>query len=98
MKFNISLSDVQSAYALRHEPEQYIHFARVYWSGLVTTVAILIILSIGYGAWEFFKPLPQPSLEAGKPGIVGFDRANLTKVVDVFEARRAAFETMMTGE
>lgn len=97
MKF--SFKDLQRSYTLLYEPEEYVRLARAYWILLLAATTCITLAGIAFGAWQFFAP-PDVSLssEPAQQGIVGFNREQLEKIVHVFEARRAHFETMMTGE
>lgn len=96
MKYPHSFKGLREAYALRHEPEQYTRLARTYWIFLLIFSALLMTLGIGYGVWQFLvPPTPPITAEAGQ-GIMGFNKVQLQVVVEHFEKRRAAFESMMS--
>ncbi len=81
--------------AARHEPEVRRTLARAYWTVLVIFFAFLCLASIGYGVWQFTRPLDTKESEVtvgtGSPRSV-LNRIDLQAVLEGFDARAVRFE------
>ncbi len=94
----LSFKTLREAYQSRHEPEKYIIVAKSAWALMLVTAGLVIVVSIGYGAWQFIAPPEAVVTETAVGGITGFNRAQLSQVVEFYEKRQATFEGMMSGE
>ena len=90
---NISmrLRDVLSS---RHEPEAERLLASGYWSLLIILLVCMIVGGIGFGAWEFTRPLVAPMESEVTVGSAKapLNRADLQKVIEGFDGRAERFE------
>lgn len=93
-----SFKTLSESYQSRHEPEKYIAAAQSMWVLMLATVSIVIVASVGYGIYQFISPPAVTVAETTASGITGFNRAQLTQVVEFYEKRQATFEGMMSGE
>ncbi len=93
-----SFEKLKKAYTLRHEPEQYVRFARTFWVALLFVTSVLICAGLVFGAWQFV--FLRKSVNASPPpaGITGFNKEQLRTIVSAFEKRQTEFEGMMSGE
>ena len=81
------------ARAARHEPEARRLLARTYWAFLICSVTLVGVFSIGYGVWEFMRPLEKSESEV----VVGasktiLNRVELQAILDGFDLRTDRFE------
>lgn len=93
-----SIKNLRHAYRMRYEPEEYTRAARSIWNIVLVCVSAALIASLAFGAWQFFLPPQTPVIEAKKGGITGFNREQLSTIVEFYGKRQATFETMMSGE
>ncbi len=93
-----SPSELRRSYQLRHEPEEYARAAHGAWTIILAVAALVLLLSVVFGAWQFFAPQEPLITESAGGGISGFDRKQLSAVVDFYAKRRATFEGMMSEE
>ena len=80
-----------SLYVSRHEPEAYAMLARMYWAVLICFAALLMILGITYGTWEFLTPLPEAASSGVRPQLT-VSKAQLEKILQGFEERSKAYD------
>jgi hypothetical protein len=65
---------------------------------MLGAASLVLTVSVVYGAWQFFAP-PQASVtDAVSGGIAGFNRAQLSSVVEFYSKKQVLFEIMMSGE
>jgi hypothetical protein len=84
---------IRDAYAARHEPEAARVLATFFWAILMTFTVVICILVIGYGAWEFTRPLASgdgSSVTVGARKVLS--RSDIQKVLEALEARAGLFE------
>ncbi len=89
-------TELKNAYAARHEPEQYVSFARTFWSILLAVTAALIVACVAFGAWQFIFLKGEVSDVPPPAGITGFNKEQLRLIVTAFENRQSEFETLMS--
>lgn len=95
MRFDTIHVNIKDAYAARHEPEALRLIARTYWATLVIGLLIVVISTIGYGVWEFFRtPSPDESISGVRPQSA-FTRTQLQELLQQFDARGTSFEESM---
>ncbi|OGG58576.1 hypothetical protein A2765_02525 [Candidatus Kaiserbacteria bacterium RIFCSPHIGHO2_01_FULL_56_24] len=98
MRFDTNIQlKLRDAYAARHEPEAARFLARVYWAFLIVTLAMVVVLSILYGVWEFMQAPQRDESVTGLHAQQVFTRAQLDTVLQGFDARAARFQTRMTA-
>ncbi len=93
-----SLDRFKKSYTFRHEPEQYVRFARAFWAILLFLTSILICAGLIFGAWQFVFLRKSVNTSVPPAGISGFNKEQLRTIVATFEKRQAEFEGMMSGE
>jgi hypothetical protein len=97
MRFDTNIQvKLKDAYAARHEPEAARFLARAYWAFLIVMLALMVIGSIVYGAWEFMQAPQHDESGSGLHAQQIFTRVQLEGVLDGFDARAARFQTRMT--
>lgn len=97
MRFDANIQvKLKDAYAARHEPEAMRFLARVYWAFLIVTLALIVVLSIAYGVWEFMQAPQRDESASGLHAQQVFTRTQLETVLDGFDARAARFQARMT--
>lgn len=93
-----SFKKLSESYQSRHEPEKYIAAAHAIWAILLCVAGVAIVSGVAYGVWQYVAPPATAVTETTAGGITGFNRAQLTHVVEFFNKRQATFEGMMSGE
>ena len=93
-----SFKTLSESYQSRHEPEKYIAAAESIWRIMLASASIVVVISVGYGVWQFVAPPDNVVTETAAGGITGFNRTQLSHVVEFYEKRQAAFESLMSGE
>lgn len=96
MRFHTNFQmNVRDALAARHEPEAQYFLASIYWNALVTTFVGIVIVSLGFGAWEFFwTPMSTETVVNARPQAV-FTRVQLQQTLEGFDARAERFDERM---
>ena len=56
-----SRMSIREMHESRHEPEALQKLTGVFWNVLLSMLAVSIVASIAYGAWEFIRPAGQDS-------------------------------------
>ncbi len=92
----LTFSEFKKAYASRHEPEHYVHFARMFWTLLLFVTSVFILMGIVFGAWQFIFLKGDVRDVAPAAGITGFNKEQLHLIVTAFEKRQTVFESMMS--
>lgn len=87
-------SKFKDARAARTEPEAQKFLAQIYWAFLIIFFSVITLVSIGYGMWEFTRPLEPAAGEAqlGSGNKALLNRADLQAVLQGFDARASQFE------
>ncbi len=93
-----SFKTLSESYRARHEPEKYIVAAKGIWTMILAATLVVIAMSVGYGIWQFVAPPDAVVTETAAGGITGFNRVQLSQIVEFYEKRQATFEGMMSGE
>ena len=95
MKF-FNTRSLQNTYARFYEPENQHRLANVYWPVLISTVAILVAVSAGYGVLQFFvSPQVVATGAPTKNTPASFNKEELRRIVNVLEKRKEVFETLL---
>jgi hypothetical protein len=98
MRFDTDLQvKLRDAYAARHEPEAIRVLARFYWAFLIVVFTVLVIASVAFGIWEFFR---MPTMDGGLGGVrpqSAFTKAQLQELLEKFDARAEKFQDRMTA-
>ena len=98
MRFDTNIQvKIKDAYASRHEPEAERVLAHIYWAFLVVMLSLTIVLSVGYGVWEFFHVPTHEDATLGVRPAATFTRAQLQATLKGFEDRAERFQTRMTA-
>lgn len=89
---------LKDARAARHEPEARLLLARIYWAALIILLAVICVASIGYGVWEFTRPLGAKASDVKVgTGKTVLQRVDLQGVLEGFDAWATRFEERRTA-
>lgn len=89
---------IRDAYAARHEPEGARVLGEFFWALLILLLALMVSGGIGFGIWEFTRPLTQDvesSVSVGARKSV--TRSELQKILEGFGARAEKYEKRRTA-
>lgn len=92
---------VRGVYANRREPERMHSLAVMYWRVVLSVTACIVVLSIGYGAFQLFSVLGGMgalglNAAAAQPAPI-LDQARLEDTLVSFHARENRFEALRTN-
>ncbi len=94
---NVSLK-LKDAYHARHEPEAERFLGRVYWAFLIILLALTICGSLGFGVWEFIKPIaviPEDAVNTRARKVL--TKMDLQKILQAFDERAEEYESRKTA-
>jgi len=98
MRFDYGVSvKIRDAYASRHEPEAARVLGEFVWAIQLILITLIVLSSIGYGIWEFIRPLDVPEDSGVGSSRKGFVRSDLQKVLEGFDARAVRYEERRTA-
>ena len=89
---------IKDAYAARHEPEGARVLCEFVWAILVLLLVLMILGGIGFGIWQFTRPLAgdvESSVSVGAHKSV--TRSELQKILEGFGARAEKYEKRRTA-
>ena len=94
------VSYVRTVYTERQEPEYAHAFADFYWSLLLGSACIAVVLICVYSAWQLTKVASTPVVHASATSTTtssAFNRVMLEATLSGFEQRAENFQTLETS-
>ncbi|OGG57917.1 hypothetical protein A2853_03240 [Candidatus Kaiserbacteria bacterium RIFCSPHIGHO2_01_FULL_55_17] len=91
----LNLGRIRTAWKYRHEPEQILVLANVYWHVLLIAFVAILLCAALFGGWEFYAGLGGGSGNAAPPQnsrVAPLKPADLQEVVDGIAARVVNYE------
>lgn len=92
---------IRDMYAYRREPERVRSLAVLYWRLVLSAAALVVVLSLGYGAFQLFSILQETNaLDAGGTTVrsaLALDQKQLESALAAFTARGNRFEALKTN-
>lgn len=98
MRFDYGVTvRIRDAYASRHEPEAARVLGEFVWAIQLILITLIVLCSIGFGIWEFMRPLEVPEDVGVGSTRKGFVRSDLQKVLEGFDVRAQRYEERRTA-
>ncbi len=96
MWFNPVPMSIREAYRARHEPEAQRLLGTFYWTMLIFFLALFVMGGVGYGVWEFKRPLTEGAEESVSVGTKKvITKIEIEKMLQAFEARATMYESRL---
>ena len=89
---------VVSAYENRQAPEGVRSLAQLYWRLLLFAALLLVVGSIGYGAWSLLNAITATNMAVPVtkpvPASIGIERSDLDSLVSAYVSRKVRFDDL----